>query len=113
MRRSSWILALLIAFLGAACRGTLPGDRCETTADCDPPLVCSNLLADPDAGVKGICVLPEAIPDAAVTMDASATADAQVTQGDAAVIADAAAGDAATGDAAMTTDASVTQDASP
>lgn len=68
----SLIVLLLVLLSGlAACRGTLAGDRCETSADCDPPLLCSNQNEDPDAGIHGICVLPEAVPDAAVSADAS------------------------------------------
>ena len=70
MKRLICCLAMLALGL-AACQGTLAGDRCETSADCDPPLLCSNLSEDPDAGIHGICVLPEAVPDAAVTPDAS------------------------------------------
>jgi hypothetical protein len=53
----------------AACDKTLPGDRCLTLEDCDPPLVCSN--RDLPEGSRGVCVPPEALPDAAVTQDAS------------------------------------------
>ncbi|MDY0003883.1 MAG: hypothetical protein RBU30_21475 [Polyangia bacterium] len=57
--------------LGATlgCQESLPGDRCTTKEDCEPPLVCSS--RDLPAGSKGVCVLPEALPDAAITGDAS------------------------------------------
>ncbi len=44
------------------------GERCTVTTDCDPPLVCSN-RDHPQQ--QGICVWPEALPDAAVSQDAS------------------------------------------
>ena len=47
------------------------GARCTTISDCTPPLVCSNRDAT-DLSL-GICVYPEALPDAAVTTDASGT----------------------------------------
>ena len=84
------LLMLLIGLApGCACNGSMAGDRCETPADCDPPLLCSNETAP--EGTLGICVLPEAVPDAAVPEpDAEVTIDAEVTM-----------------------DASPTQDASP
>ncbi|MFH2008985.1 MAG: hypothetical protein ABI333_20515 [bacterium] len=63
------LLLTLLLSLAPGCRGTLPGDRCTSAADCDQPLVCSG---DADAGTLGICVQPEALPDAAVSEDASA-----------------------------------------
>ena len=45
-------------------KGALPGDRCETNEDCEAPLVCSN--SAPESGPLGVCVYPEAIPDASV-----------------------------------------------
>ena len=60
---------LLCSALVTGCKGTLPGDRCDAPEDCDPPLVCSNV--NEPAGTRGICVSPEAVPDAAVTTDAS------------------------------------------
>jgi hypothetical protein len=57
------------------------GERCTVPGDCDLHLVCSN--RDLPDGALGICVLPEALPDAAipepdaaVVVDASPTADA-------------------------------------
>jgi hypothetical protein len=44
------------------------GERCTVTTDCDPPLVCSNR---DHSEQQGICVWPEALPDAAVSQDAS------------------------------------------
>lgn len=38
------------------------GARCTRTDDCTPPLVCSNRDATDDT--LGICVYPEALPDA-------------------------------------------------
>ena len=77
---SRLLFALLLGLaLACACNGSLAGDRCETSDDCDPPLLCSNETAP--EGTLGICVLPEAVPDAAVPeldadTDAGATYDA-------------------------------------
>ena len=69
------LLGLLGLALGCACNESLPGDRCESSTDCDPPLLCSNETAP--EGTQGVCVLPEAVPDAAVDVpDASPTQDA-------------------------------------
>ncbi len=71
------ILATALTFCGAAAACDDPidnvGDRCTRTSSCTPPLICSNRDA-PDE--LGICVYPEALPDAAVTPDASTTPDA-------------------------------------
>jgi hypothetical protein len=54
------------------------GDRCTTLEDCDKHLVCSN--RDLPDGSLGICVLPEALPDAAIPVpDAAVAADASPT----------------------------------
>ena len=44
------------------------GDRCTTADRCEPPLICSNRDAPEE---QGICVWPEALPDAAMSQDAS------------------------------------------
>jgi len=64
-----WLALVALPALLAACDDTLAGDRCLTLEDCDPPFVCSN--RDLPAGSRGVCVSPEALPDAAVTQDAS------------------------------------------
>lgn len=62
----SLVSALALALALPACddKGTRAGDRCDTSSDCRPPLVCSNRFAEP--GVLGVCVYPDAVPDAAV-----------------------------------------------
>jgi hypothetical protein len=45
------------------------GARCTVTHDCTPPLICSNRDATDLSG--GICVYPEALPDASLNTDAS------------------------------------------
>ncbi len=80
MRRlKTWLAiiatALSLCGLSAACDDPIDnvGDRCTRTTSCTPPLVCSNRDAPAELG---ICVYPEALPDAAVTPDASPTTDA-------------------------------------
>ena len=66
------LLALCTAAPGAAAcddPNRDVGARCTQTTDCTPPLVCSNRDATDIA--LGICVYPEALPDAAVVTDAS------------------------------------------
>lgn len=53
------------------------GARCTHTGDCTPPLLCSN--RDATDGTLGVCVYPEALPDAAVSADATSTTDASGT----------------------------------
>ena len=76
LRRLLLLTSLGLA-LACACNETLPGDRCESSADCDPPLLCSNETAP--AGTLGICVHPEAVPDAAIP-EVDAAPDAAPTQ---------------------------------
>jgi hypothetical protein len=54
------------------------GDRCRALTDCDRPLICSN--RDLPDGSLGVCVMEEALPDAAVPLpDASPAVDASPT----------------------------------
>jgi len=57
-------IALTTALAVAACDdpNRNVGARCTHTDDCTPPLVCSN--RDATDGTLGICVYPEALPDA-------------------------------------------------
>ena len=60
------VALFFVASLATACgqdKGSQPGDRCREPGDCDAPLVCSN--ANDPPGTLGICVYPEAVPDAA------------------------------------------------
>lgn len=70
--RTILAISLLVGLLGLCTRCSDPnrdiGARCFTAADCDPALICSN-RDQPDE--LGVCVLPEALPDAAVSSDAS------------------------------------------
>ncbi len=67
-------LTLAIAFGGLALTACDDpnhdvGSRCTIIDDCTPPLICSNRDATDLSG--GICVYPEALPDAGPSADAS------------------------------------------
>ncbi len=95
-----WIVGLALWPLPACHEdGALAGDRCVNDKDCKPPLVCTT-SSDPEA-TMGICVLPEALPDAAVGRDAAREPDS-------------ATPDSGSGaDAEPLPDAEPSQDASP
>ena len=59
------VIGLLSLLAAGACRepNLGMGDRCTGPGDCQAPLVCSNRDA---TDLLGICVLPEALPDAAL-----------------------------------------------
>jgi hypothetical protein len=62
-------IALTAALAATACDDPNHdvGARCTRTNDCTPPLVCSN--RDATDGTLGICVYPEALPDAGPSTD--------------------------------------------
>ncbi len=96
-----WIGGLALwALPGCREDGALAGDRCVNDEDCKPPLVCTT-SADPEA-TMGICVFPEALPDASVGRDAAREPDAATTP-------DSGSG----ADAESLPDAEPSQDASP
>jgi hypothetical protein len=80
------LLATVATVLTLACSDPNHGvgDRCRTAGECDLPLTCSN--RDLPDGSLGICVYPEALPDAAlpqpdasiIPADAAPTSDASV-----------------------------------
>ena len=81
MRHPFILLGVLLGLAGCDEPNHGLGNPCRILDDCDRPLICSN--RDLPDGSLGVCVMEEALPDAAVPMpdaafvvDAAPTADA-------------------------------------